>query len=215
MMFTLVLMKVFLDRFLQRRKRRSVTKHAPWQCSSVTSVTPESFRKLRPTSQREIEKILGQTDFESPDAGDALAEHLCHMLKVGHPWTSFVEKLRAHKFFQGKEAKPTITSLFLWLLQNSSEEVRAHLLRAHMAQNPVPVSTAWPKPRFCQELLWSLPQRPVLVSFKTSEVHGVSKLLNKLFDTNFAEWGSLGMKAWPSAKCNRMPTSRHRVVASL
>lgn len=153
------------------------------------TITMDSYRKLEVIDQDDLYKTFDG----SSKSWEKLAVCLCHMSKVGHPWKSFVAKLQGHPVFQALSERDKVTeaSLLLWLLDVSDDDVKRHLMCEHMKHQPVPVATAWQQRRFCQELLWTMPEAPSLGSFKlNATVEGVSNLLNQTFDTNFERRGS-------------------------
>lgn len=166
-----------------------VTLPYPKREDGSATVTLDSYRKLEVLEQQKV-----YDSFDGSSASwERLAVCLCHMSKVGHPWKAFVAKFQGHPVFQNLSGQEKVTEarLLLWLLEVSDKDVQRHLMREAMKDKPVPIATAWPQKRFCQELLWTMPKIPTLGSFKlNAKVSGVSNVLNQLFDTNFERTGS-------------------------
>ena len=169
----------------------------------------DDYRKLDVIDQ---EHLCNSFD-GSKKSWERLALCLCHMAKVGYPWTCFVAKLQGNPAIQalqkgdGKSTQSTpfvlsSGSLFLWLLSVSDDGVKRHLIREQMKHQPVPLMTGWPSPRCCLELLWTMREVPALGSFKLNgKVKGVSKLLDGLFHTDFeTDGGQRGSPSHPFAQ---------------
>ncbi|CAE7258229.1 GVINP1 [Symbiodinium sp. KB8] len=152
-------------------------------------ISLESLRLLEPASETQLEEVVEEFD-GSQSSWTSLAKLLCQMAKVGYPWDSLLENLREQNPNLFPETT-TCNSLFLWLLSVLDKDAKRILVTERMKQHSVPLSTAWPEKRHCSELLWSMPQTPVLMSLKLSDgACGVSTLLNKVFGTDFELSGS-------------------------
>ena len=110
----------------------------------------DDYRKLDVIDQ---EHLCDSFD-GSEKSWERLALCLCHMSKVGYPWTCFVAKLQGNPAIQalqkrdGKSTPFVLSSgsLFLWLLSVSDDGVKRHLIREQMKHQPVALMTGWPSP---------------------------------------------------------------------